>query len=410
MTEAGRPGYQPHVAAIGPRMLRALGRVTSSGTFIPLIDGLRFVAIAAVVLYHLNDFLVHKMGWESSADVRGLLVFRLLNVGSSGVQLFFALSGFILGLPFAEKLSTGQPLRLRHYYLRRLTRLEPPYVINLLIATALLALVSGESLPELLSPLAASLGYVHNVVYGELSRINGVAWSLEVEVQFYLLAPLLAWTIYRRPVATRRAVLVCAIAAAIALKYYSADALGPRLSLSLLNYLEYFLVGMLLADVYLSDWKSAPDKSWRYDVAGSAAWLAVPGVQLQGSTAPLLPLACFAAYYCSFRGVWLSWLLTRRALVVIGGMCYTIYLYHFYVISAVGNPALQMVGQRAYPLMLTALMVVVLPAVLVVAAAMFLLFEKPFMVWRPFADRGLDHQRRSTALGIQPDSPAAVRR
>jgi peptidoglycan/LPS O-acetylase OafA/YrhL len=112
--------------------------------------------------------------------------------GYRGVNLFYVISGFILGVPFAEHRLLGQPpVSLPRYFLRRLTRLEPPYVLNLLICAALL-LATGSSIAGLLPHFAASAFYVHNLWYGEQSLINPVAWSLEIEVQFYCLAPLLA--------------------------------------------------------------------------------------------------------------------------------------------------------------------------------------------------------------------------
>ena len=50
-----------------------------------------------------------------------------------------------------------------------------------------------ESFNELLPHFFASLFYVHNIVYDAHSAVNGIAWSLEVEIQFYLLMPLLSY-------------------------------------------------------------------------------------------------------------------------------------------------------------------------------------------------------------------------
>ena len=60
-----------------------LRRITSKGTFIPEIDGLRFVAIASVVMYHLRGFLSPES--------------RLAAHGYRGVNLFYVISGFVLG-------------------------------------------------------------------------------------------------------------------------------------------------------------------------------------------------------------------------------------------------------------------------------------------------------------------------
>src|SRR5215510_2337941 len=83
-----------------------LRRVTSSGRFILEIDGLRFVAILSVYLYRLNGYLLEK----SASVASGLMTTRvvtLLSHGNNGVQLFFVISRFILGLPFAAHFLRG---------------------------------------------------------------------------------------------------------------------------------------------------------------------------------------------------------------------------------------------------------------------------------------------------------------
>jgi peptidoglycan/LPS O-acetylase OafA/YrhL len=107
---------------------------------VPEIDGLRFVAIFSVVLYHFDGFaLINYRG----SDTRDL--FRAVaEHGYRGVNLFYVISGFVLGLPFAAHHLKEKPaVRLPAYFLRRLTRLEPPYVLNLLLCFALAVLTGG---------------------------------------------------------------------------------------------------------------------------------------------------------------------------------------------------------------------------------------------------------------------------
>ena len=164
-------------------------RITSQKRFIPQIDGLRFIAISSVVLFHLYASLNHNGAIPYPA-------YNALNVGmlsKRGVELFFAISGFILGVPFASSYLLGAPkINLKQYFLRRLTRLEPPYILSLLVWAGILFVVARQSGAEILPHLLASIAYLHNLIYNGDSTINVVAWSLEVEVQFYVLVPLLA--------------------------------------------------------------------------------------------------------------------------------------------------------------------------------------------------------------------------
>src|SRR5438270_8947414 len=108
-------------------LLARLSRETSSGRFIPEMDGLRFVAISMVVLFHLNGYLTAKTAfYEHGPMAQRDWLCRAALVGSHGVELFFLISGFILALPFAAHHLAGAPaVNLQKYYLRRLTRLQP---------------------------------------------------------------------------------------------------------------------------------------------------------------------------------------------------------------------------------------------------------------------------------------------
>src|SRR5664279_84410 len=97
-------------------------RVTSTGSYLPEIDGLRFLAISWVFLYHLNDYLIKNYHGN------GVKIFQtVLGNGHLGVELFFVISGFVLSLPFAKYyFKQEKKVHLRQYFMRRLTRLEPP--------------------------------------------------------------------------------------------------------------------------------------------------------------------------------------------------------------------------------------------------------------------------------------------
>ncbi len=106
-------------------------RITSSGTFIPEIDGLRFIAITSVVLYHVVIWLnVKDEKLYSDASYYPNL-YNLFKHGDIGVPLFFVISGFVLGLPFASyHINNGKPVSVKNYFLRRLTRLATLYSHN----------------------------------------------------------------------------------------------------------------------------------------------------------------------------------------------------------------------------------------------------------------------------------------
>src|ERR1700722_2287912 len=130
-------------------------RITTQKRFIPQIDGLRFVAIGSVVLFHLYAVL------ELGAIPRPVSLNTDLAKG--GVELFFAISGFILGVPFASRyLLKAEKVNLKQYFQRRLTRLEPPYFISLFVCAALQVVWSHRSLSDFAPHLMASSAYLTN--------------------------------------------------------------------------------------------------------------------------------------------------------------------------------------------------------------------------------------------------------
>jgi peptidoglycan/LPS O-acetylase OafA/YrhL len=360
---------------------RWFGRETASTQFIPEIDGLRFVAIGAVILYHLTGFYLVKSGRASDA------LARILESGHFGVPLFFAISGFVIALPFARarlgprKASGKGAPGLKAYYGRRLTRLEPPYILNLLALTVALAAVKGLAPAVLVPHLAASLVYSHTLTYGVASLINGVAWSLEVEWQFYVLAPVLV-SIFRIRAARARRIVLLGGLLAWAIAAQSGPTGDPRFKLSLLFYGPYFLTGLLLADLYVTDWAEAKHHSRAIDVMALACWVAIIPVLTGPAVFHFaLPLIVFGAYFGAFRGDLWPRLFRRPPLYLVGGMCYTIYLYHFFFISLFGNRALAIFTSPALPVWwnVVVLAATVGPLTVGACAILFVVTEKPFM-------------------------------
>lgn len=362
------------------RILGRLSRVTSSGRFIPEIDGLRFIAIGAVVLFHLSGYLLARSLVHFSAPPAGDWLAKVASQGHFGVELFFVISGFILALPFASHhLKAGPPVRLRSYYLRRVTRLEPPYILTTVILFALLVIVKRESAFQLLPHLAASIVYLHNLIFGQPSLVIGVAWSLEIEIQFYLLVPLLASIFAVRGTIPRRALIGATALAAMCLQWL---VLGnsARASLSILSFIQFFLMGFLLCDLYLVTWNEAPQRRWVWDLFSLAGWpLLVFVLRSESLQHWLFPPLALLLYCAAFCGRLTNAVMRFPIITAIGGMCYTIYLIHYDVISAVARYTKALSFGSAYWVNLAAQLVLVGVPVVIVSAVYFLLLEQPCM-------------------------------
>lgn len=373
------------------RVLRWFGRETSGAALIPEMDGFRFFAIMAVVLHHIDITMTRETSrfFSGIAHPGAAVAFgagaadshlhALMTLGRLGVQLFFVISGFVLGLPFARYYLKGTAaVSLPRYFLRRVTRLEPPYLINLALLTAVWILYKHQPSSVILPHTAASAVYLHNVIYFGEDPISSVIWSLEVEVQFYILAPLLATVFAIRSPATRRAVLVGGILLSAAFRPWVMSQI-PYAG-TIFHQLHYFLAGFLLVDLYLTEWQEAPTRHWAWDLAVLGSVVAGGVVffrrDLIEFTAPFIILV---GYVGAFRGVVARAIVRNPWVYTIGGMCYTIYLYHVMVIIAL-KPLTTRVGlTERYDVNFLIQVALMVPVVVGVSAVLFLLVERPFM-------------------------------
>ncbi|MBV6429686.1 MAG: hypothetical protein KIPDCIKN_04261 [Haliscomenobacter sp.] len=363
--------------------LTSFRRTTSTGQYLTEIDGLRFLAIFPVLVQHLSERLMRYTPLDAEAWQANDPSVFYASRGTVGVFLFFAISGFILALPFIKHFADppGAPLRLKAYFLRRLTRLEPPYILWMSIFFAVLLLRGTYPAPVAFAHYMASLFYAHNLAFSDYSWINPVAWSLEVEVQFYLLAPLLTAAFFSiRPKQIRRAALAAALIGAIAAQQLPGmDAMPWKATLA--GQLPHFLAGFILADFYWFDWSKKPVRTrYLWDALAVAGLFAMP-FSWSGELGKSLvfALALLAVLVAAFKGRLMRQLLQTPLLAVIGGMCYTIYLIHLPLMELLVRYTAQWSLPGGHLPNLAFQMALVVPIVLALSALFFLAFEKPFM-------------------------------
>ena len=169
------------------------------------IDGLRAAAIVLVLLFHFTP------GDDPNLGVRALL-FKMADVGWSGVDLFFVISGFLITAKLIA--ARGGRHRYRNFYVRRALRIFPLYYLALALAFVLVPLASARvAVPPASAQLPFWL-YYSNWVQERLD-LRYVAlthfWSLAIEEQFYAVWPLVIFTLRAR--ASRRACIAILIVA-----------------------------------------------------------------------------------------------------------------------------------------------------------------------------------------------------
>ena len=174
------------------------------------LDSLRGISTILIVVYHTSFVSGYTV---AHADSVGAYIDRL----NIGVAIFFVLSGFLIFRPFAHSLIHGSPLpKTRSYYLKRAARILPGYWLALFVLAGLDALT-----------IVNTSGFIRNVFivhsFTEHNVFTGIrqAWTLAVEMSFYVVVPAFAYVFVRQ--ARRR---IASVSVVTLLKALSALFLG----------------------------------------------------------------------------------------------------------------------------------------------------------------------------------------
>ena len=172
--------------------------------YIPAIDGLRALAVIAVMLYHLG--------------------FTWIPGGFLGVDLFFVISGYVITRLLLDSIEQSGGLDLRGFYLARARRLLPALIFTVTTTTIAIGIWAPDTIKRLLTDMPFSLTGTmnwwlvarHQDYFESIGRppLLQHTWSLAVEAQFYLLWPLILYFILKRLGKSRIPIAALVIAAA----------------------------------------------------------------------------------------------------------------------------------------------------------------------------------------------------
>ena len=351
---------------------------------LPGLDLLRAIAIVWVMLFH--SFVVGGLGdgyqWLS-------------RYGWMGVDLFFVLSGFLIGSQVLAPLARGERLPLRDFYLRRAFRILPAFLTVLL----LYLIVPGFREAPGLEPwwkfasftMNFSIDYTNHQAFSH-------AWSLCVEEHFYLLFPLLAWWMTRKP-SLRRFVGICAgvVLAGVALRsavWLHDSAADPQRNWFVedLYYPTWNRLDGLLAGVTLATIKVFRPQLWerlgtRANTAllfglatlGLSLWLFHDRIGLLGNAIgwPVLSLGlALLVFSGAHRHSWIGrWRVPGAGWLA--AISYSLYLVHKAVFHMVDTAfGAQLAGRGLAAFAIFGL------AALLAAAVLHYLVERPFLALR----------------------------
>ena len=191
-------------------------RASISSTHIPAIDGLRALAVFAVVLYHLG------ISWIPG--------------GFLGVDLFFVTSGYVITRLILDSIESANGLDIKKFYAARIRRLFPGLVVLLIVTSTMIAVFAPDAIRRFIQDVPYVLSGTNNwhLVALQQDYFQAIGrppllqhtWSLAVEFQFYLIWPIILLFIWRRfgKRVVRRAALVIATFSGTALFLFSLQA------------------------------------------------------------------------------------------------------------------------------------------------------------------------------------------
>lgn len=365
--------------------LDKLKRSPARGRYIPELDGLRFLAILGVVFFHAHVHFFNAEPIDQWSEVSASRWFEYtIGKGYFGVQLFFVISGFIIAMPFAKHhLGLRDKPKLKNFYIRRFKRIEIPYFITLSCSYLWLVFAQGATFSEHLFDYLQGMTYTFN--FFNPDRLNPIlhpAWTLELEIQFYLLAPLLC-LLYK---IKHQWVRICLWLGGMLVIPHLQDAIPEYTSLTadhtllstgfILTQLPFFFAGMLALDLYLVRKKVALPVLW--DLLGITAAVGTWLMLSCYGVSEYRPFALCIFIIAALWGNYLCKFLSIRLFTLFGGISYSIYLFHGMILHfCVHALHFNHWSNSLFTSYLSIIITVILTFLLTIP--FYLLIERPFM-------------------------------
>jgi peptidoglycan/LPS O-acetylase OafA/YrhL len=362
----------------------------------PALHGLRVLAIVTVVQFHVTWILHLEQGvrFDPGFVDASLKIFF-------GMDLFFVLSGFLIGSILLRSLERSGTQNIQRFYLRRVFRTFPPYyvVLTLLALTTALTHAQRRHLPW---------EYLYGTNFLPLHRPEVLmfwGWSLALEEQFYLAVPLLFFVLHRMRSSPRRLLLLGSLWAAALLVRLGIYLHGrPWDDLELYGAIYFrtytrfdtLLAGIVLAFVHahhgpaITAWLRAPLHRAALALPAMAClWLLVrpdmfgpEGAQLLHVLAwgTVTSLMYFPALLLLLHGDgWIHRVLSAPFWRTLATLGYGVYLVHIPLIDHVAVPAARALQGRHVPMMLVwpAMLLGVMAGSFAVGYVMHVVIEKP---------------------------------
>lgn len=362
----------------------------------PSLHGIRVLAIVSVVQFHVTWIFAGEQGIQIDPKfvAASLTVFF-------GMDLFFILSGFLIGSILLRSLETSGTQNLRRFYIRRISRTFPSYYV-VLTYLALTTSLTASQLAHL------PYEYIYATNFLSLLREDVImfwGWSLALEEQFYLTVPLLFFLLYRLKSDRARLLLLSVIwASALIIRLFIYYRRAPWSDLALYEALYFrphtrfdtLIAGVILAFVHrrhgeaITAWLKAPFHRALLSLSSlTCLWLLLDPALFGPEHVQIVHVFAWGTITSVMYFGWLllllhgdGWIhraLSRPIYRRVATLGYGVYLLHIPLLDQFSVPVARALQGRhvsmlvIWPLSLGALMI----ASLGVAYVLHLLIEKP---------------------------------
>lgn len=327
---------------------------TSVERHIDVLDGVRAAAVGLVAWFHfwqqswLTPRITFPTGITKYFGLTGISLEGFVRYGFVFVDLLILLSAFCNFYPYARSILLQEPWPdTKEFYLKRAVRILPSYYFCLLLSVAVMAAegtfaADGFFWKDLLTHAACISPFFPDTYLG--SRFNGVLWTVQIEVLYYLLMPWMARIFRRWPALTCLGLWGCGIVSANYILYEKADmirAYGNHMA----TFAGCYANGMLICLLYITLRRSVTENRYTRLVSTGAVLGCVLHLsrmmrQLGAGEVQVIQLGqrfelslVFSVFLLSlpFACGWLKLLFSNRAMGLLAGISYNFYIWHQYI-------------------------------------------------------------------------------
>ncbi len=317
---------------------------------IDVLDGVRALAVGLVVWFHFwqQSWLTPNAAFHGSLSaylgIQGFGLERFVRCGYQFVDLLILLSAFCNFYPYARSILLQEPWPdTKRFYLKRAARILPSYYLSLLVMLVIM-LGEGVSINTFFWKDLVTHIFCISPLFPDTylrTNFNGVLWTVQIEVLYYVLLPWLAKLFRRWPALTCIGLWSCGLLSSNYIASEKADMIRV-LGNQALTFAGCYANGMILCILYITIKRRQRENRYTHLASTAAAFLSVWYLhrmmgQLGGAEAQVVQLQqrfelslVFSVFLLSlfFAAGWVRFLFANRTVRFIAAVSYNLYIWH----------------------------------------------------------------------------------